>query len=241
MNAPNPSFVANFFLDNLTLKGYTVIILNGTVVPFKTKRGIMRTKSRDIKDAIKSYIEKIGSSGGNCPSYSEISGVVGTSKSNVCRYMAEMESDGELVQTDYGYITDKMDRAASDTQTVPVLGSIPCGPLEEETECIEGYYNLPTSFIGHGEHYLLRASGDSMVNAGIDDGDLVLIRKQNEAEDGDIVVALAENLSTLKRLYRDDERKCVVLHPENDYMDDIIVKDCYIQGVAVKIIKDIKK
>lgn len=201
----------------------------------------MRTKSRDIKDAIKSYIEQVASSGGNCPSYSEISNVVGTSKSNVSRYLAEMEGDGELVQTAFGYVTDKMDRAASDIQTVPILGAIPCGPLEEETECLEGYYNLPTSLIGHGEHYLLRASGDSMVNAGIDDGDLVLIRKQNEAENGDIVVALAENLSTLKRLYRDDERKCVILHPENDYMEDIIVQDCYIQGVAVKIIKDIKK
>ncbi len=201
----------------------------------------MRTKSRDIKDAIKSYIERVANSGGNCPSYSEISNAVGTSKSNVCRYIAEMESDGELVQSAYGYVTYKMDRAASDMQTVPILGSIPCGPLEEETEYTEGYYNLPTSFLGDGEHYLLRASGDSMVNAGIDDGDLVLIRRQNTAENGDIVVALAENLSTLKRLYRDDERRCVILHPENDYMDDIIVQDCYIQGVAVKIIKDVKR
>ena len=205
------------------------------------KRGVMRTKSRDIKDAIKSYIEQVASSGGNCPSYKDISTAVGTSKSNVCRYLAEMEYDGELVQSAYGYITDKMVRAASDIQTVPILGSIHCGPLEEETEYTEGYYNLPTSFLGDGEHYLLRASGDSMVNAGIDDGDLVLIRRQNTAENGDIVVALAENLSTLKRLYRDDERRCVVLHPENDYMEDIIVQDCYIQGVAVKIIKDIKK
>ncbi len=201
----------------------------------------MRTKSKEIKDAIKSYIEQVASSGGNCPSYSDISDVVGTSKSNVCRYIAEMESDGELVKTDYGFVTNKMGRAASDTQTVPILGSIPCGLLEEETEYVEGYYNLPTSFIGSGEHFLLRASGDSMVNAGIDDGDLVLIRRQEEADDGDIIVALADNLSTLKRIYRDDKRKCVILHPENDYMDDIIVKDCYIQGVAVKIIKDIKR
>lgn len=201
----------------------------------------MRTKSRDIKDAIKSYIEQVGSSGGNCPPYIDISNVVGTSKSNVGRYIAEMIGDGELVQSTHGLITDKMDRAASDMQTVPVLGSIPCGPLTEEAEDLEGYYNLPTSFLGHGEHYLLRASGDSMINAGIDSGDLVLIRKQNNAENGDIVVALADNLSTLKRLYRDDAHQCVILHPENDYMDDIIVKDCYIQGVAVKIIKDIKK
>lgn len=201
----------------------------------------MRTKNKEIKNAIKSYIEQVGSSGGNCPSYKDISSTVGTSKSNVFRYIAEMLNDGELVRSAYGYITDKMDRAASSMQTVPILGYIPCGPLEEETECVEGYYNLPTSFIGRGEHYLLRAHGDSMVNAGIDNGDLVLIRKQNEAENGEIVVAFADGLSTLKRLYRDDERKCVVLHPENDYMDDIIVKDCHIQGVAVKIIKDVKK
>lgn len=85
----------------------------------------------------------------------------------------------------------------------------------------------------------MRASGQSMIEAGIDDGDLVVVRKQVEANEGDIVVALVDNQNTLKRYYRDNANKKVILHPENKTMKDIIVDDCYIQGVACHIIKKI--
>ena len=76
-----------------------------------------------------------------------------------------------------------------------------------------------------------------MIEAGIDPGDLVVVRKQNTADDGDIVVALVDNETTLKRFYIDKEKKCVRLHPENRTMNDILVKSCYIQGVAQHVIK----
>ena len=88
--------------------------------------------------------------------------------------------------------------------------------------------------------YFLRANGESMIDAGIDDGDLVLIRKQSGAKEGQIVVALVENENTLKRFYKDEENQCIRLHPENKKMTDIIVPNCKIQGVAVKVIKSLE-
>ena len=79
-----------------------------------------------------------------------------------------------------------------------------------------------------------------MIEAGIDDGDLVVIRKQSVAEKGEIIVALVDDETTLKRFFKDDEKKKVILHPENKMMKDIVVDDCIIQGVAVKVIKDLQ-
>ena len=79
-----------------------------------------------------------------------------------------------------------------------------------------------------------------MVEAGIEDGDLVVVRKQNTAREGEIVVALVENETTLKRFYLDHKRQKVRLHPENREMEDIYVDHCYIQGVAQHIIKQVK-
>lgn len=82
---------------------------------------------------------------------------------------------------------------------------------------------------------MLRAFGDSMIDAGINKGDLLVIRKQQEANDGDIVVALTSGNNTLKRLYHRNGK--IVLHPENKTMKDIVVSNCEIQGVLVGCIK----
>ncbi len=84
------------------------------------------------------------------------------------------------------------------------------------------------------------ASGESMIDVGIEDGDLVVIRKQDTANEGDIVVALVDYEATLKRFYMDILNRRIILHPENKMMKDIYVDNCMIQGVAVKVIKDLK-
>jgi len=124
-------------------------------------------------------------------------------------------------------------------RSVAILGAVPCGPLTEVEEYVEGYVRLPESLIGHGRFFLLTASGNSMVGAGIQDGDLVLIRQQETAEIGDIVVALVDNEVTLKRLEFDEDRKSYYLHPENKRMRDIYVDQLTVQGVAVKVLKDL--
>ena len=78
-----------------------------------------------------------------------------------------------------------------------------------------------------------------MIDAGICDGDYVIVRQQNTAENGQIVVACMENETTLKRLVLDQKNKRILLHPENNDFDDIEVKDVIIQGVVIKVIKDI--
>ena len=96
---------------------------------------------------------------------------------------------------------------------------------------------LPVALFGQGDFFILRTSGNSMIEAGIEPGDLVVVRKQNTAEEGDIVVALVDNETTLKRFYRDKKHRCIRLHPENSRMKDIHVQDCTIQGVAQNVIK----
>ena len=142
--------------------------------------------------------------------------------------------DGEKITT------DKTEKTSIELASVALLGSISCGAPQLEEEYAEKFVSLPVSVFGKGEFYFLRANGESMIDAGIDDGDLVLIRKQLEAKEGQIVVALVENENTLKRFFVDKEHDCIRLHPENKSMTDIIVKTCMIQGVAVKVIKDLE-
>lgn len=200
----------------------------------------MRSKDRELKDRIKEYIEQTAERGGNCPSYRDIASALDTSASSVCRYLSAMEKDGEVTLGEFGYETKAMSKAEKPTVSIPILGSVPCGPLTEEYESIDGYIKLPLSLVGKGRFFILTASGDSMVNAGIDDGDLVLVKQTEEANDGEVVVALVDNEVTLKRLFRDYKNKRVILHPENEKHEDITVDYCQIQGVAVKVLKDIK-
>ena len=102
-------------------------------------------------------------------------------------------------------------------------------------ENIEETHALPQSLFGNGKLFMLRAFGDSMIDAGIKQGDLIVLRQQNCAENGDIVVALVDGKNTLKRFYK--KGKKIVLHPENATMKDIIVSECEIQGVLVSCIK----
>ena len=194
---------------------------------------------QDIIEKIKSSIENYFILEDMSPSIREISNMVDVPKSTVQRYVAYMESQGILTKTDRGYETKKTAKLGNDLISVPRVGSIPCGPLSEEEEHIEEYIRLPKIITGEGEFYLLTASGNSMIDAGIDDGDLVLIKVQNHAKYGDIVVALADGKNTLKRYMPNEEKRVIILHPENKEMEDIVVKDIVIQGVATKIIKSV--
>lgn len=135
--------------------------------------------------------------------------------------------------------TEQTEKAQTEFTSVALLGAVSCGVPMLEEEYIEEFVSLPVSMFGKGIFFLLRAKGESMIDAGIATGDLVLVRKQSEAMDGDIVVALVANENTLKRYFVDKENKQIRLHPENKTMKDIIVSDCKIQGVAVKVIKNL--
>lgn len=200
----------------------------------------MRTKNNAYFDRIEDFIKCYYEENGLSPSMREISSGVGISCATVQRYLAEMRESGRISYNGHrSLVTEKTSFSRSDFLNVPVLGRVSCGLPKYAEENIEERINLPAALFGRGDFYILYASGDSMIEAGINDGDMVLIRVQNTAEVGDIVVALIDDEATLKRYYPDHVHGRIRLHPENRNMDDIIVKDCAIQGVAVKLIKDL--
>ena len=200
----------------------------------------MQTKKQDLTNKIKHFIEEYYGQYGTSPTIRCIAENVGCSKSNVSIYIDYLKEQGLMEIGENGYETDVTKATDTKVVAVPKLGYVPCGPLSEEYECIDGYVRLPASFVGNAKScFLLTATGNSMIDVGINDGDLVLVRQQNEANYNDIVVALVENEVTLKRFRTDPENKRIILHPENKRMKDIVVKECKIQGVAIKVIKDL--
>jgi len=199
----------------------------------------MRTKDEDLLQEIQDYIEEYCDTNGRGPAVSDIADAVGKGKSLVFYYLSTLVEQERITRTKHGYVSNAMANTEQSMRSVAILGAVPCGPLTEVEEYIEGYVRLPESFVGKGKFYLLKASGNSMIRAGINDGDLVLIRQQQTADIGDIVVALVDNEVTLKRLQFDGERKSYYLHPENGRMRDIYVDELQVQGVAVKVIKDL--
>ncbi|WP_315069841.1 transcriptional repressor LexA [uncultured Clostridium sp.] len=119
---------------------------------------------------------------------------------------------------------------------IPILGKITAGLPILATENIEDTFTLPLDYIKHdNELFMLRVSGKSMINAGINDNDLAIIESAQNAKNGDIVVALIEDSATIKRFYK--EKDHIRLQPENDAMDPIIVDDCKILGKLVGIFR----
>lgn len=198
----------------------------------------MRSKDKTLMTAIEKFVSDYTDSNGISPTMQEVADGVGSSKATVQRYIAQLCDDGILDYSGYRTMTSTKTKAAA--IRVPVLGTIACGIPKFAEENIEEYVRLPVALFGKGNFFILRAYGDSMIEAGIDNGDLVLIRQQNYADEGQIVVALMEDEATLKRFYPEPKKHRIRLHPENSRMDDIYVDNCEIQGVAVKVLKDLE-
>ena len=197
----------------------------------------MRSKSPELMKQIQDFAEQYYLNEGRSPSTSDIANGVGIARGTAYKYLVAMNDKG-LISYDGRDIRTKLTEKFESTRSkAPICGSIPCGSPTEEIEHIETIVSLPTAIFGKGELYILVASGDSMIGAGIEDGDLVVINKQAEANEGDIVVALIDNESTLKRFYKDDEHRRVILRAENKKYKDIIRPSCTIQGVAQHVIK----
>lgn len=199
----------------------------------------MRRRNIELMNCIIEFAEQYYLENNSSPSVRIIADKFRIGVSTAYRYLLEMDERGLITYDGKRISNDRIEKLNSNSGVIraAVVGSIACGIPNLAEENVEEYVSLPRSMFGDGEFFILRANGESMIDAGIETGDLVVIRKQACAEDGQIVVALVEDEATLKRLYRADGK--VRLHPENAAMDDIIVDDCIIQGVAVKVIKDL--
>jgi repressor LexA len=161
---------------------------------------------------------------------------VGIGKGTVYKYLVEMDEKGMISYDGKSIRTKGMSKSRNASNLVPILGSVVCGTPELAEENFEEYVSLPETIFGKGDFFILRTHGDSMIDAGINDGDFVVVERRNTANSGDMVVALVENETTLKTLLFDKNGK-IILHPENKNMPDIRPNECYIQGVARHIIK----
>ena len=198
----------------------------------------MRSKSTELMLQIKSYIENYFERYAATPTVREIAKSMRIATSSAYRYLVAM-SERDMISYENGIIsTPKIEMMSPEVSPAAIVGSIPCGTPDEREVLVEEYLPLSVSVFGNGSFYVLRASGDSMIDAGIDDGDLIVIREQETAEINDIVVALTdEDKNTLKRLRYDSEEQSYYLHPENKALEDIYVDDLRVQGVATHVIK----
>lgn len=204
----------------------------------------MRSKSPARMDAISAFVDRFYRDNRRSPSLSEIAKAVGISRATAYRYLVAMNESGMLFYDGKTILTKQAGKCSTGYCSAPVVGSIRCGDPELEEELVEEYVSLPTSIFGEGPFYILRAKGDSMVDAGIAEGDLIVIRRQESAEVGDTVVALdEENENTLKIFGGvDAETGEAILRYANQKKYpgmEIRTKRLVVQGVAKHVIKDL--
>jgi repressor LexA len=187
-----------------------------------------------ILDFIKSEIEEKGYP----PSVREICAAVGLrSTSTVHAHLNHLEEKG-LIRRDSTKprALEVLDGTQARGRSVPLVGRVTAGQPILAIENIEEYLSLPQSVLGQGEMFSLRVEGESMIDAGIMDGDIVVLRQQDTAENGEIVVAMTpEDEATLKRIFYEDGR--VRLQPENATMAPIYVDNVTVLGKLVALIR----
>lgn len=118
---------------------------------------------------------------------------------------------------------------------VPLIGRVAAGQPILAEKNIENYFPIPVEMLPNNQTFLLKVQGESMVNAGILDGDMVLVEERPTASDGEMIVALIEDGATVKTFYK--EKDCIRLQPENDFMDPIIVNDVTILGKVIGVFR----
>ena len=191
-------------------------------------------RQNDVLDYIKSYVSKHGYP----PAVREIGAALGlNSPATIQSHINALEAKGYIKKTNSKYRTLEIignnEYLNEDVVSVPLLGKITAGSPIESIETPDEFFSLPSYLIPKKEEvFTLKVSGESMINAGILDGDIVIVQKQNIARNGDIVVAMTmENEVTLKTFYK--EATHIRLQPANDTMTPIILPTCMILGKAI--------
>lgn len=191
----------------------------------------------ESQEKIFAYIKKEVKAKGYPPSVREICEATGLhSTSTVHAHLKRLEKKG-LISRDSmkpRAISLPADLQPADmVSSVPIVGRVTAGVPILASENIEDYISIPNVLLGDGDHYILGVRGDSMIDAGIMDGDYVVVRKQQEANNGDIVVAMIDDEATVKRFFRESGH--IRLQPENPTMQPILCKQVTILGKVVSL------
>ena len=210
-----------------------------------------RDKLSKRQTAIYEYICTYTKERGYPPSVREIGAAVGlASPSTVHMHLKVLQERGlirrdskkprtiEVVNDDTTqHLATVTQDANNNVITLPIVGNVAAGTPILAEQNIEDSITLPTSIVGDSSSFVLKVRGQSMINAGIFDGDYVIVREQHDAHDGEIVVALIDESATVKTFYREKDQ--IRLQPENDAMNPIYVKDASIIGRVTALIRSI--
>lgn len=199
--------------------------------------GRITQKQSEILEYIKSQILNKGYP----PSVRDICQAVNLkSTSSVHAHLESLEKNGYIRRDPtksrtIEIIDDNFNLSRREVVNIPLLGQVAAGQPLLAVENITGYFPIPSEYMPGGEVFMLKVKGDSMINMGIYEGDQIIVRKQNTASNGEVIVALVDDSATVKRFYKENGH--IRLQPENDFMDPIIVDDCEILGKVIGLIR----
>ena len=210
-----------------------------------------RAETTRKEKAILKFIEEQVKANGYPPSVREIGKAIGlSSTATVHGYLAKLEKQGFIKKEDKKGRTLKVIKgtdgeplkrenknfyAQREMVDVPVIGKITAGQPILAVENVTDTFPIPIDFVGNSESFMLTVRGESMIEAGILDGDYILVKKQSNASNGEIVVALIEDEATVKTFYK--EKDHIRLQPENHTMEPIIVPNCQILGKVAGVFR----
>lgn len=199
--------------------------------------GKISSKQKEILEFMKNEIL----SKGYPPAVREICEAVDLkSTSSVHAHLETLEKNGYIRRDPakpraIEIVDDNFNLTRREIVNVPIVGTVTAGQPILAVENIESYFPIPMEYMPNVETFMLKVKGDSMINAGIFDGDNILVQKQSHAKNGDFVVALIDDSVTVKTFYK--EKEYYRLQPENDYMDPIIVPEVDILGKVIGLFR----
>lgn len=199
--------------------------------------GKITSKQKEILEFMKNEIL----SKGYPPAVREICEAVNLkSTSSVHSHLETLEKNGYIRRDPakpraIEIVDDNFNLTRREIVNVPIVGTVTAGQPILAVENIESYFPIPMDYMPNQETFMLKVKGESMINAGIFDGDTILVQKQSHAKNGDFVVALIEDSVTVKTFYK--EKDYYRLQPENDYMEPIIVPEVEIIGKVIGLFR----
>jgi repressor LexA len=228
------------YLKNVSFENVSLILILSYDIMLIIKRGVIMNEIKDKQLEIYEFLKIYTENKGYPPSVREICDAVNLrSTSTVHGHLKRLEKKGfikrdptkpralEIMETS---------NSKKEMLNIPLIGKVTAGTPILAIENIEDTFPIPIDYIKHNEElFMLRVTGNSMINAGIHDGDYAIIEKSQTAKNGDIVVALIENEATIKTFYK--EKDHIRLQPENDSLSPIIVEDCSILGKLVGLFR----
>ena len=157
------------------------------------------------------------------------------STASVYTYIEKLKEKGLLLTSPSKKRAISVPSLKNDTKNVPLVGIITAGTPIFAVENLDGYIPLPADFNGVGADFALRVKGESMIKAGIFDKDIIIVKQQDTADNGEIIVALIDDVATVKRFYKRDGK--IILHPENDNMKDMIYDNVSVLGIVKGLVR----